>query len=96
MKKTTELPISHTNPHKPVSVDTVSYWLKEFLRLSEAIGTSIFTKHSTTAASASKPKQVGLSLPDILRRGQWNNKTTFETFYIKPIADNSVEILQGK
>ena len=96
MKKTTELPISHTNPHKPVSVDTVSYWLKEFLRLSEAISTSIFTKHSTTAASASKPKQVGFSLPDILRRGQWNNKTTFETFYIKPIADNSVEILQGK
>ena len=95
-EKTTQLLISYTNPHKLVSVDTVSRWLKEFLRLSETIDTGIFTIHSTTAASASKAKQVGLSLPEILKRGQWTNKTTFETFYNKPIADNSVEIFQGK
>ena len=95
-EKTTQLLISYTNPHKLMSVDTVSRWLREFLRLSETINTSIFTKDSTTTASASKAKQVGLSLPEILKRGQWTNKTTFETFYNKPSADNSLEIFKGK
>ena len=58
--KTTQLPISYIRPHNPVSVDTVSRWLKEFLRLS-GNDTSIFTGHSIRTASASKAKQVGLS-----------------------------------
>ena len=78
-----------------MSVDTVSHCLKEFLRLS-GIDTSIFTGHSTRTASAPKAKQVGLSLPEILKRGQWTNKTTFDIFYNKTIVDNSVKILQGK
>ena len=67
-----------------MSVDIVSRCLNEFLRLS-GIDTSIFTGHSTRIASASKAKQVGLSLPEILKRGQLTNKTTFETLYNKPI-----------
>ena len=78
-----------------MSADTFFRWLKEFLRLS-GIDTSIFIGHSTRAASASKAKQVVLSLPEILKMGQWNNKISFETFYNKPIVDNSVEILQVK
>ena len=58
--KTTQLPISYIRPHNPVSVDTVSRWLKEFLRLS-GNDTSIFTGHSIRTASASKAKQVGLN-----------------------------------
>ena len=93
-EKTTQLLISYITPHNSVSAETVSRWLKEFLKLSD-IDTSIFTGHSTRTAAAPKAKQVGLSLPEILRRGQWTNKTTFETFYNKPIVNNSVEILQG-
>ena len=78
-----------------MSVDTVSRWLKEFPRLS-GVDNSIFTGHSTRTASASKTNQVGLRLPEILKRGQWTNKTTFETFSNKPIEDNYVQILQGK
>ena len=79
-----------------MSVDIIYRWLKEFLRLS-GIETSIFTGHSTrTTISASIAKQVGFSLFEILKKGQRTNKTTFETFYNKPIEDNSVEILQGK
>ena len=89
-EKTIQLLISYIIPHNPVST-----WLKQFLRLS-GIDTRIFTGHSTRTASASKAKQVGLSLLEILKRGQWTNKTTFETFYKKPVVDNSVEILQGK
>ena len=55
--KTTQLLISYIRPHNPVSVDTVSRWLKGFPRHS-GIGTSIFTGHSTRKASASKAKQV--------------------------------------
>ena len=67
----------------------------EFLILS-GIDTCIFTAHSTRTASVYQARQVGLSLPVILKRGQWTNKATFETFYNKPIVDNSLEILQGK
>ena len=94
-QKTAQLLISYIRPHNPVSVDTVSRWLKEFLRLS-GIDTSTLTGHSIRTASASKAKQLGLSLSETLRRGQWTNKTTFETFYNKPIVNNSVKILQGK
>lgn len=55
--------------------------------------TNIFTCHSTRTASTSKSKQVGLSLPKILKRRQLTNKTTFANFYSKPIVDNLVEIL---
>ena len=82
--KTTQLLTSYIRPHNSVPVDTVSRWLKELPRLS-GIDTSIITGYSTRPASASKGKQVG-----------WNNKTTVETFYNKPIANNSMDILQGK
>ena len=59
---------SYIRPHNPVSMDTVSRWLKEFLRLS-GIDTSIFTGHRTRTGPASKAKQVGLSLPEISKRG---------------------------
>ena len=86
-KTTTQFFISYIRPHNPVSVDTVLRWLKEFLRLS-GTDTGIFTEHSTRTVSTFKAKLVGLGLT--LKRGQWTNKTTFETFYIKPIVDNSV------
>lgn len=94
---TNQLLLSHIKPHRPVSIETVSRWLQQFLKLS-GIDTSIFKGHSTRSASASKSKQVGLSLPEILKRGQWSNQTTFEIFYNKPIIDSrpSVEILKGK
>ena len=47
----------------------------------------------TKTASVEKSKQLGLSLPETLKRGQWTNKTTF---YNKPSVDKSMEILKGK
>ena len=52
-----------------MSADTVSRWLEEVLKLSD-IDTNVFTGHSTTTASVSETKQVGLSLPEILKSGQ--------------------------
>ena len=50
-----------------MSADTVSRWVKKFLRIS-GIDTTIFTGHSTRTASASKEKHVGLRLPEILKK----------------------------
>ena len=76
-QKTTELLISYIRPYSPVSVDTVPRLFKEFFRLS-GFDTTIFTAHSTRTVLASKLKQVGLNISEILKRGQWTNKTPFD------------------
>ena len=86
-KKTTQLLMSNIRRHNPVPTDTVSCWFKEFLRCS-GIDTSTFTGYLTRPTSASKTKQVGLSLPEILKRGHWTNQTSFETFCNKKVVDN--------
>ena len=68
-EKTTQFLISYIKPYNPMSADTVSRWLEEFLKLS-GIDTNVFTGHSTTTASVSEAKQVGLSLPEILKSVQ--------------------------
>ena len=47
------------------------------------INTDIF-KH-IYSKSSSHARLSGLSLSDILKRGSWSNKTTWERFYNKPI-----------
>ena len=54
-------------PYNPVFVDTVSHWLKKFLRTT-GIDTTIRTRHTTRTASSSKSKKVRLILPEILKK----------------------------
>ena len=89
-EKTIQLLVSYIALYNLVSVYTVSRCLKEFLRHS-GVDISIFTGHSTRAASASKAKRLGLSLPEILKRSQWTNSTTFETW-----TANQLWIIQWK
>ena len=49
------------------------------------INTDILKPHSTHSGSSSHERLPGLSLSDILKRGSWSNKTTWERFYNKPI-----------
>ncbi|CAH3113986.1 unnamed protein product, partial [Pocillopora meandrina] len=51
-EKEDQLLVSFQKPHKPVSTDTISRWLKTVLEKS-GIDTSVFKGHSTRAASAS-------------------------------------------
>ena len=80
MKETAQLLISYIRLHNPLSVDIVCRWLQDLLRVS-GIDTSV--GHSTRTASESKAKQIELSLSEILKRGQWINKKTFNTFLQK-------------
>ncbi len=78
--------ISHKEPHCPVTVSTISWWVKETLKLA-GINTEIFSSHSTTSAAVSKAKSLGLSMSDINRAAGWSNSRTFALHYNEPIAD---------
>ena len=69
--QTSQLLVSFIKPHNAVAKSTVAGWVKQILIMS-GINTDIF-------------RPSGLSLSDILKRGSWSNKTTWERFYNKPI-----------
>ena len=82
--QTSQLSVSFIKPHNAVDKSTVAGWVKQILIMS-GINTDIFKPHSTRSASSSHARLSGLSLSDILKRGSWSNKTTWERFYNKPI-----------
>ena len=53
------------------------------------IDTKLFQAHSVRAASTSKAKTCGLSVGDILSRGNWSNKSTWQRFYHKEIMSSA-------
>lgn len=76
--------VSFIQPHKGVSRDTISRWVKLGLE-SAGIDTSQFTAHSTRAATSSKAKERDLPLDVILATAGWGSAATFQKFYHKPI-----------
>jgi hypothetical protein len=81
------LPISSSNlflsislPHHPISKDTASRWLKRLLSLS-AIDTDLFKAHSIRGAVSSKACARGISIDEILRAADWSTENTFTKFY---------------
>lgn len=81
----TKLFIQTQKPHKFVSRDTISRWIKHTL-CSAGIDTSIFTPHSTRAASTSAAFSR-VPLDTILKTAGWESQCTFRKFYNKPALD---------
>ena len=79
-----QLLVSFIKPHNAAAKSTVAGWVKQILIMS-GINIDIFKPHSTRSASSSHARLSGLSLSDILERGSWSDKTTWEKFYDKPI-----------
>ena len=88
--KVVQLFLSHIAPHNPVSKPTIARWIKELLG-DAGINIQTYQAHSTRAAGTSKAKELGLPLEDIVKQGNWSNKSTFEKFYFKPIKDATHE-----
>ena len=84
LRNQTQLLISFTRPHKAVSRDTISRWLKEVLSKS-GIDTKLFTAYSTRAASLSAAKAKDTPMDIILSAGGWSNASTFAKYYNKAI-----------
>jgi len=80
-----EVFISFKKPHKKVSRDTVSRWVKTVLEHS-GIDSNKFKPGSTRAASVSKAKECGATLDEILKAGGWSRESTFAKWYNKTIT----------
>ena len=78
----TKLFISFMKPHKHISRETLSRWIKTVM---EAAGkeTSIFHTHSTRAAATSKAKAACVTIQEILDNAGWSSSKTFDRFYNK-------------
>ena len=72
--------IALIKPHGPVSLNTVSRWIKSLLKKT-GINTSIFGAHSTRSAAAYRAVTEGASVGAVLHAGSWAHEVTFNRFY---------------
>ncbi len=88
--------ISYQKPHKAVVSGTVARWIKVIMRVA-GIDVSVFKPHSTRSASTSRAWGRGVSIPDILKTGDWSSATTFHRYYNRPVihASFAQAILEG-
>lgn len=85
--------ISFRKPHKLVSSQTLSRWVKTTLGRS-GIDLSIFSAHSTRHASTSKANNLGVNLDTIRRTAGWSDtSSTFARFYNKPVISTNDDSL---
>ena len=75
-----QLLISFIKPHKPISTETTSHWIKNFMSLA-GIDTSQYKTHSTRAASTSYLASKHFDLKSIMQAAGWSNEETFQRFY---------------
>lgn len=72
--------ISYVPPHKAVSRDTLSRWLKEVLKAS-GIDLRVYSAHSTRAAATSAACNRDIPVEEILKTAGWSSEKTFAKFY---------------
>ena len=88
IRTTDYLFVSLQKPHKNITRDTISRWIKEVLK-SVGIDTNAFTAYSTKHAAATKANKQGVSINDILHMAGWENEQTFQRFYNIDFLDES-------
>ena len=79
--------LSYAYPHHPVQSATLARYVKDFLGRA-GIDLTVFTAHSTRAASSTKANNIGLSLKSIAKAAGWKSPSTFQRFYKFPIRKN--------
>lgn len=78
--------IAFKKPHKAVTPQTLSRWVKNVL-LQSGLDTKIFSAHSTRHASTSAAKRKRVSIDVIKNTAGWtSNSQTFAKFYDRPIV----------
>ena len=55
--------------------------------MKSGVDTSNIKAHSTRSASTSKAGLQGASIEEILKRGSWSNKSTWQKLYTKNIVE---------
>ena len=85
----TRLFLSTKKPFAPASRDTLRRWVKDIL-LAAGIDMTIFTPHSTRAASTSKAGQF-VPLKTIIDTATWSQASTFTKYYQKPVLKKTFQ-----
>lgn len=71
-------------PHRPISRDTASRWVKRTMKLA-GINLSMFAPHSVRAASTSAAFAANVPIQTILKTAGWTQDSTFRKYYNKPV-----------
>jgi hypothetical protein len=79
--------ISYVKPHKPVTKNTISRWLKTVM-FRAGIDCNLYKPHSVRSASVSKAKLNSVPIDEILKVAGWSNAKTFGKFYDKVIVNS--------
>ena len=80
--------ISFQKPHKNVSTETISRWIRLALKQS-GVDTEKFKAHSTRSASASAALSQGVPVDIIMGRVGWSSERTFAKFYNKSVDSDT-------
>ena len=76
----TKLFVSSTKPHKRVSRESLSRWIRTVMT-SAGVDTTIFKPHSTRATATSKAKTASVPIQEILKTAGWSSSRCFDKFY---------------
>ncbi|XP_046350514.2 uncharacterized protein LOC124131340 [Haliotis rufescens] len=79
-----QLLLSHLRPHKPVTRETVSRWLKNTLAMA-GIDITVFSGHSTRAAATSAASSQGTPIQTIMAAAGLSSENVFTKLYCKPV-----------
>lgn len=89
LRETQTLFLALKKPHRAVTSQTLSRWIKNTLQKS-GIDVSTFTAHSTRHASTSAAFSRGVNLDQIRQTAGWTKKSQiFARFYNRPITTDS-------
>ena len=80
--------ISYQKPHRRVSKDTVSRWVKQMM-CNAGIDPN-FVTHSSRSAASSLAQLKGVALADICRACGWSSAKTFAAHYKKTVMRTNV------
>ena len=67
--------LGHMRPYKESQISTIANLVKLVLKMA-VNDTSLYKAHCCRSASTSNDKVLGISLKDILKRGQWSWAST--------------------
>ena len=76
-----QLLISFQKPHKAVSRDTISRWIRTVMQLS-GISLDVYKAHSTRAVSVSAAHRAQVPIQEILSKAGWSSAQTFAIYYV--------------
>lgn len=82
--------LAYKRPHKPVTSQTISRWIKDILAAS-GVDVTRFSAHSTRHAATSTARAAGVSLETIRKTAGWTvTSQTFAKFYNRPIISHEL------